>query len=248
MKLATISQREAILDAIKVVLIKQFNSKILCAIAYGSALNKDFSYNSDFDILIVAKDPDVQLLEKLRRIKFDWLSKGIRIDFNVHSETDIPSIRKELFWHNNRGIYVQKELELYGKVLIGKNVFKIEKIDIGQILTEAARVINSLNYQARKTLINSDLKDNDKILLMKWCIYGSLYALASRGVFPSDRKSALQKFYEIFKPPINPERFLHIKVNRPNEISREDLEMAYEFLTYLDKRIFEDYENFKSSH
>lgn len=244
--LGSVLNRRHILSEVRQVLINKFGQKILCAIVYGSTLDKDFCKYSDFDILIVVNNPNVEFLKKLRKIKLDFLKNNIKIDFNVHNETDIPSIRKELFWHNNRGIYVQKELELYGNVLIGENLFKINKIEPNQIFIEAVRVINSLNYQARKILINTDLKNCDKILLMKWCIYGSLYALASKGIFPSDRKSALQKFYEIFKSPINPKIFLHIKVNRPDDINDRDVKKAYKFLTYLDKKIFEDYENFKS--
>lgn len=245
-KLNTISSRKASLDSIKKRLIDSIGSKIVCAIVYGSVLNKDFSRNSDFDILIVAKSPNIQFLKKLREIKSNYLLKGIKIDFNVHSETDLPSVRKGLFWHNNRGIYVQKELELYGKVLIGKNVFKTNKIDTKQMFAEAVRVINSLNYQARKIIINTNLDEGDRILLIKWCIYGSLYALASRNIFPPDRKSAMQKFYKVFKPPVNPEIFLRIKVNRSDNITNHDIKLAYKFLSYLDRKIFKDYESLRS--
>jgi predicted nucleotidyltransferase len=243
MSLATMHEREETLRQITEDLKNNFGEKIVSALAYGSTLNEDFSFTSDFDVLLIVRNPDIPFLYALRTIKESWKNKSIRVDFNVHSDTDLPAVRKKLFWHNNRGIYVQKELELYGKVLIGTNVFVTDQIDLSQLLAEAVRVINSLNYQARKTLINSQLQDADKINLMKWCIYGSLYALASRNIFPANRKMALEKFYEVFNPPINPEQFLHIKVNRPNEINDEDIQVAYDFLTYLDQKIFQDYEN-----
>ena len=77
---------------------------------------------------------------------------------------------------------------------------------------------------------------------MKWCIYGALYALSSRLIFPKNKKIALRKFCEVFESPINPERFLHNKVKRPDEINEQDIKVAYQFLNYLDKKIFEDYE------
>jgi len=246
-EIISLEDRNINLNLIKDTLIKTFGNKVISAIVYGSTLNEDFCVNSDYDILMVVKKPDVKFLKILRTIKLDFLKQNIKIDFNIHNYEDIPSIRKNLFWHNNRGLYVQKEFEIYGKVLIGENLFKTDNINKYEMLKEAVKVINSLNYQARKIMINRNPEDDEnKVLIMKWCIYGSLYALASRDLYPKDKKVALQTFYEIFEPPINPEKFLHIKVSRPNNITLEDVEVAYEFLTYLDKKIFEDYQNYKT--
>lgn len=241
-----IKNRNGNLEKIKKTLQDEFGSKIVCAIVYGSTLNEDFCIDSDYDILMVVKRPDVKFLKKLREIKLDYMKQKVKIDFNIHSDDDIPSIRKDVFWHNNRGLYVQKEFDIYGKVLIGENLFKTDKIDNYEMLKEAVKVVNSLNYQARKIMINKDIDDKEnKILMMKWCIYGSLYALASRGIYPKDKRTALQTFYDVFEPPINPEKFLKIKVERTDAITLEDVEVAYEFLTYLDKKIFSDYINYE---
>lgn len=246
MKTVTIKDRKRVLKKVRNILIGSLKRKIVCAIVYGSTLNNDFCKHSDFDILIVAKNPDVSFLKNLKEIKNYFLkNEKVKIDFNVHKDTDVPKIRKEVFWHNNRGIYVQKEFELYGKVLIGKNIFNSKNINVDKLLPEAVKVINSLNYQARKLLINSDWAFDKKLLLIKWCIYGSLYALASRGIFPSDRKSALKTFNNIFKPRINPLKFLNIKINKVDSITDQDIYEAYKFLNYLDAMIFKEYEKSK---
>lgn len=241
-----LKDRNGNLEKVKQTLINEFGNKIVSAIVYGSTLNEDFCINSDYDILMVVKRPDVKFLNKLREIKLNYMKEKIKIDFNIHSDDDIPSIRKDVFWHNNRGLYVQKEFDIYGRILIGENLFKTDEIDNYEMLKEAVKVINSLNYQARKIMINRNIEDKEnKILMMKWCIYGSLYALASRGIYPKDKRTALQTFYDVFEPPINPEKFLKIKVERTENITLEDVEVAYEFLTYLDKKIFSDYINYE---
>ncbi|MDD3175993.1 MAG: nucleotidyltransferase domain-containing protein [Candidatus Nanoarchaeia archaeon] len=237
-----LSERYLNLEKIKTSLINSFGSRILSAIVYGSTLNEDFCQYSDYDILLVVDFPDVEFLKRLKEIKETYLKENIKIDFNTHSKEDIPAIRKELFWHNNRGVYVQKEFDLYGTLLIGENLFKSNCVDKGDMLREAVRVINSLNYQARKLLVNKDMTIcENKILMMKWCIYASLYALASRGIYPSTKQLALKTFYEVFKSPINPETFLKLKINNSETISDEDIEQAYSFLNYLDTKIYADY-------
>lgn len=230
------------LDEIKKILLEFLKKRIISATVYGSALNEDFCNKSDYDILLVVDKTDIKLLRILKLIKLKYKKRNIDIDFNIHNVDDIPSVRKKLFWHNNRGFYMQKEIELYGKQLIGPNLFKTKNISRKDIFIEAVKVINSLNYQARKLLINKELDQSNRILMMKWCIYGSLYALASRGIYPKTKRLAMEVFYDVFSPPINPEKFLHIKVARTTNITDEDVEVAYEFLTYLDKKIFDDYQ------
>lgn len=121
-------------------------------------------------------------------------------------------------------------------------------VDIDQIklFEESVRVINSLNYQARKLLINSDLSNGKKIQLFKWCIYGSLYVLATHGIYPSDRRKALMVFTKSFRPPIDPTYFLNLKLTNPVHIKDADIRKAYKFLTYLDELVFKDYLHAKS--
>jgi predicted nucleotidyltransferase len=230
------------LEDIKKVLLKCFDDQILCAIVYGSTLNSDFCSKSDYDILLVFQEATVKTFNLLRNIKQDFVKNKLLIDFNVHLANELPIIRKELFWHNNRGIYVQKEFELYGKVLIGENCFKMTSIDQKLMLEEAVKVINSLNYQARKLFINKGIdSDENKILIIKLCIYGALYALAAKNIFPENRAIAMDIFHNVFNPKISPTKFMRLKQN-PTEIKQKDMHIAYDFLLYLDNLIFEEYQ------
>ena len=229
------------LDQIKNRLTDVFGDNVLSAIVYGSTLGDDYCDFSDFDILLIFEKVEFKIFEQLRTIKKDFAEQNVYIDFNIHSLHELPKSRKEVFWHNNRGIYVQKELALYGKVLFGKKYFDDLELDHQNIMEEAVKVISSLNYQVRKTLTNKDLNTTNRVIMIKWCIYGVIYVLAAQNCFPSGRREALRVFNERFYPRINPEKFLDIKVGRPDKITMDDIEQAFEFLTYLDELIFRLY-------
>src|SRR3989344_8790178 len=220
-------KRDVRLDVIRSSLLRTLGRSIKCAVVYGSTLNSDYCRYSDIDILIVVKEPDMASLKKLRVIKSELRRHKLNVDFNVHGSGDLPQTRGRLFWHNNRGVYVQKELSLYGKVLIGRNLFSSPKIQQHNLQEEAVRVINSLTYQARKIIINKPMGRENKILLIKFCIYGALYVLAAKGLFPMDRRKAMSLFRQTYHPLINPEQFIDAKVDRPDSISKEDIESAY---------------------
>lgn len=239
--------REQILNNIKEKLLEGLKENIISVTAYGSTLNDDFCQFSDFDVLVVLEKPTSFALSILREIKEDFCEEGIEVDFNVHSYEELPRFRKEAFWHNNRHLFIQKEVALYGKQLLGAYPFDMGNYDKGDFYLEAVRVISSLNYQARKLLINKELNEVNKILMMKWCIYGVLYALASIGEFFRLKSDALKRFNKIAQLPINPVEFLKIKVERPGKINYKDLEKAYKFLTFLDMWIFQKYKLFISN-
>lgn len=241
----SLKYRLSVLDKIKKILVETFGDLISSAVVYGSTLSDDFCEFSDYDILLVVNNPDILLLKKLKGIKKDFLKNDVIIDFNVHDIGDLPDSRKELFWHNNRALYIQKEFDLYGAVLIGKNPFRTNKIDNFLMLQEAVRVMNSLIYQARKLIVNRRLNNVSKILIMKWCIYASLYALASKGIYPKSKKNALVVFNKYFDSPINPEKFLYLKVNGAAKINLNNIVDAYNFLSYLDRKLFTEYEKWK---
>lgn len=231
------------LEIIKRLLVDEFGSKLLSIIIYGSTLNDDYCKFSDYDCLIIFDDVDFAMLRKLRNIKLVLKNQyKISIDFNSHIKTDLPEIRKKVFWHNNRGIYVQKELAIYGEVIYGKKIFEDIAIDNRAMLEEAVKDISSLNYQARKLLSNKALNTSSKILLMKWCIYGVLYYLATYNCFPDGRREALRTFDQKFSPAIKSEQFLDVKTKHPDFITRKEAELAFDFLKYLDKLIFARYQ------
>ena len=215
--------------------MNSFEDTIISAILYGSTVNNDFCKMSDYDILLIFKELGISTLEKIRNIEENFENQGIKIDFNTHLVTDLPENRKHLFWHNNRSLFIQMEFAMTGVVIIGNNPFKDYYFDKEKMLEEAVKMINSFNYQARKILIN-------KILLIKWCIYGALYALAAKGYYYENRRDALRHFTENYRSEINPEEFLDIKMTHADKISLNELSRAYEFLQLLDKLIFAEYE------
>lgn len=234
-------QKQIILDQIKNRLQSDYGDQVLSAIVYGSTLSDDYCALSDFDILIIFKWANYETFQKLRKIKLDFSQQGIPIDFNSHIFSDLPNNRKDVFWHNNRGIYVQKELALYGKVLFGKKYFQNIKLDRQKMLEEAVKVINSLNYQMRKMITNKKLSIENRIIALKWCIYGTIYVLAALDIFPKNRSEALDIFNEKFHPKINPKIFLQLKTAQTTKINQKHLQLAFDYLAYLDQLIFKIY-------
>lgn len=234
--------KEAILDKVKQRLIDEFGKNILSAVVYGSTLGDDYCKASDFDFLLIFQKVDFNTFKRLREIKREFAEQDIVVDFNSHTLAELPQTRKGAFWHNNRGVYIQKELALYGRVLFGEVYFKDLTLKESDILLETVRVVSSLNYQARKIISNKELNMENRVIMMKWCIYGTMYVLAARGCFPSGRREALQIFNEQFAPEINPEVFLDIKINRPDKITMDDMKKAYDFLVYLDNVAYTMYE------
>jgi hypothetical protein len=227
---------------IKNELLTEFGKNIFCAIAYGSTMGEDFYCHSDYDILVFLKECNMQELEKIKRLRQVFLHHhNLKIDFNVHTEKEIPIKRKECFWHNNRSLYFQKEMTLYGITIIGESPFMHNNFDETDLKIESIRVVNSLLYQARKMLINRDLNEQEKINLMKLCIYAVLYALSFKGVITRTKLEAFEIFSKFFSLNVDPIIFLRAKQN--NNISGETVLRAYNFLEQLDSDLFEEYEN-----
>ncbi|MDD4353574.1 MAG: nucleotidyltransferase domain-containing protein [Candidatus Nanoarchaeia archaeon] len=223
------------LNIIKSKLISIFGDKIHCALVYGSTLDDDFNEYSDYDILLIMKDFSFEVLNKLRELKKNIKNElNISIDFNMQSINDIPEVKKELFWHNNRGVYIQKEYELYGYSLIGDNIFLNNNVCQDEIKKEVIRVINSFLYQTRKFIMNKDFNLENKIILMKFCIYATIYSLAFKGVFPKSKKEGILMFNKYYKTSESPEKFFQLKTNNPNNISEQNIKEAYGFLSEID--------------
>lgn len=226
---------------IKEALVTEMKDNISCAIAYGSSLSEDFYEHSDFDILIFLKDCSLEELYKIKSLKEIFKSKKINVDFNVHSVSESPKKRLECFWHNNRSLYFQKEITLYGMVLIGENPFLHNKFDEKELKIESVRVINSLLYQSRKLIINRDLNNFERINLMKWCVYSVLYALSFKGIITKTKTEALEVFLDHYDLGIDPLVFLRAK--QENNVTEDLVKKAYSFLNDLDKTLFEEYKN-----
>jgi|GEM_PF-2056378 len=233
--------KEKIITEIKHELVSKFqNGEILSAFVYGSTLGEDFCETSDFDILVIFNESNIENLEKLRFLKKMFSEKDILVDFNVHDKNDLPSNRMEAFWHNNRGIYLRREIELHGRTIIGENVLVIKDIDHTLLCLEVVRVLNSLVYQARKYIINQSLERKNIIQILKWCIYAVQYSLAYKNIFPTSKREAMRIFRETFNTTTNPEKFLDLKV-RGGEININNIKDAYHFLCEIDTIVLEDW-------
>lgn len=233
--------RETIVNKIKDKLSSSFeNGEVVSVFVYGSTLSEDFCDISDFDFLVIFNDSNIENLEKLRSMKEFFALEGVQIDFNVHDKNDLPINRNEAFWHNNRGIYLRKEIELYGRTIIGENVLAISEIDEQLLQLEVVRVLNSLVYQARKYIINSSLERKHVVQILKWCIYAVQYSLAFKNVFPGSKTEAMKVFKEIFVTKTDPEKFLVLKVGQ-GKISTGNISDAYEFLCEIDNLVLEEW-------
>ena len=221
--------------SIRKSLLDTFGNSIHAAIVYGSTLNADFCETSDYDILLIFETMSMTTLKKIHSIKDQYANCGVRIDFNSHLTSDLPSERGGLYWHNNRSVFVQQELSMTGYSIIGSNPFAGYRADERDMQDEAVRMLNSFAYQARKMIINKDLNNaENRLFLVKWCIYGSLYLLAGKGLFYNNRRDGLSQFTTEFKSDIDPMCFLQMKIDRPEMISDEDIELAYNYINYLD--------------
>lgn len=233
--------REQVLTFIRADLLSSLGSKISSAVVYGSTLNEDFGALSDFDILVSMNDTEPDNLIALRQIKTKYQQLGITIDFNVHSLTDLPSTRGEAFWHNNRGIYMQKEISLYGMTLIGENPFGVRDYSKRESALESVRVTNSLVYQARKFIINKEMGKSDRIQIIKFCIYASLYALAFDGIYPRTKAEAFLVFKDHYNTTTDIRFFHDLKMNHQDEITDTQVFEAYAFLQEVDNLVFNKY-------
>lgn len=237
----SLEERENILLSIKSDLESSLRDNIVSATVYGSSFSDDYCFLSDIDILIILNTAGHSSLEILRSLKKKYEINGFDVDFNVHTCAETPGKRGETFWHNNRALYMQIELSLYGRQLVGNNLFDGKGIKLDDLRLEVVRVISSLTYQARKMLINSNLNTRKQITMMKWCIYGVMYYLAFWEIYPKTRKQAMQSFHKMFCFKINPSIFLEHKSGHADNIKISDLNNAYDFLSELQSSILKEY-------
>jgi hypothetical protein len=208
---------------------------------YGSMARDDYDNKSDFDLLVVFRKISSKDIERLRKIRLRFLKNKIILDFNIHIFSELPQIRKKWFWHHNRSFFMQKELQMYNRQIIGKNLFDNVSFTKKEIELEALRLINSALYQTRGILANENVKYEQKIRIIKSCIYATVDALAFFGKYPATRKEAFDLFYPLFKTKINPVYFFNIKTKRTKNISKSDLNKALDFLSELDEKVYAIY-------
>lgn len=195
MKPLSLDERKIILEKIKSDLIKIFKTDLIGATVYGSTLCEDFCLASDIDILLVFKKIKPVYLKSISDLVKKFKQKtGIRLDINIHTAQETSKIRKNMFWHNNRSLYMQKEMYLYGKQLIGENCFVNINPPATELKKECVKLIHAFKYHTRKFLIKGGYSNDDVRQAVKFCLYGVLYYLAYQGVFPKTKTEAYKLF------------------------------------------------------
>jgi hypothetical protein len=153
----------------------------------------------------------------------------------------MPGRRNKAFWHNNRAAYMQREISLYGKLLHGEDQFTSHlSIDQKELTLECVRVLNSLVYQTRKALINRELTAKEKYTILKFCIYGAMYALAAKGIFPQSSEQIFEQFRNEYGSVGDPEVFSKLKTTGGN-VDESYIIEAYGFLKRLDEAVHNVY-------
>lgn len=213
---------------------------------YGSALTEHYCDFSDLDFLIILDEAEPDHLYNLKQVIQKYADQGTIVDINVQTKDEMPPVRAEAFWHNNRGMYVQREISLYGKLLHGEEQFsEHESMDQEAIMLECVRVINSLVYQTRKALINRELAEAEKYRILKFSIYAAVYALAAKGIFPETRTQIFDRFKKEFSALEDPSAFLHLKTTKGGKTADKDILKAYKFLKEVDGAVYKIYQEGK---
>jgi hypothetical protein len=229
----SLSDRRDVVIAATIEIQRAIGPDLACVVAYGSTLDDDFTDRSDYDLLVILQKATRSSLDSLERLRLTFLTAGVMLDINVQTASDLARRQTSLFWHNNRCEYICRELSLYGFTAFGDNPFDRIAVERTALRNEVVRVLNSLVYQTRKTLINKGSCLVSWHSVIKWCIYGSLYALAFEGIFPPSRLDALAALPSHFVIPSDPSYFLALK-RAPETISRADIYAALGFLESLD--------------
>lgn len=232
------------INSISKNIIAACDKNLVSLYSYGSALTSYFSALSDYDFLVILKDAHQIQLELLKNIVQEYHNRGVSIDINVQTEDEMPSIRGNAFWHNNRGLYIQSEIRMYGKLLYGKEQFRLPKsFNKKALQLEALRVANSLVYQTRKSFINRSQDDMEKYKILKFCIYAAIYALAAKGIFPEKHSDIIDLFLREFPGLDNPNKFLNAKKSDIKSVSMDTIHEAYNFLKKIDIELYNIYKD-----
>jgi predicted nucleotidyltransferase len=77
-------------------------SSVKSAVLYGTSNSDDHNEKSDLDILLSFDEITPEVLKKVKKVKDRCASLGIEVDFNTHSEKELPRNSGTDFWHNNR--------------------------------------------------------------------------------------------------------------------------------------------------
>lgn len=236
-------QRIKILNQLKNDLLNFFDD-IVSIYVYGSTLYKNFGSLSDIDLIVIfEKNLSVNNLESIKNLNEKYKNNGIKLDISIHTVDEMIGTRNKLFWHNNRAVFIQKEIAIYGKLIYGKNLFDDSVFSEDELKEECVKVINSLKYNARKLMISALEEDTLKRRLLKLSLSSTIYALAFYNILPEDRDDVCNVFDRYLNLDIKAEELLRLKMkNYGSELSSLEVKnKVLNFLNDLDLKIFNDF-------
>jgi len=239
-----IEERLKVLENLKNDLLSNIKNELISLYVYGSTLNVDFCKYSDFDVLLVYRDElNFIELEKIKELKEKYESGGIFVDIGVHTLKEMPIVRGKMFWHNNRGIFMQKEILMYGKLMYGVEHFGNFLFTLDELKDECVKVIHSLKYNQRKYISTHPRCFQTKKMAMKYALYAITYGLAYFSIFPKNKIDTYKEFDLKFNLSVKATDLLKIKMNNYEDDYDVILFKTYAFLNELDSYIFSDYNN-----
>ncbi len=238
-----IKQRIKILDLLKTDLLNSLHN-IVSIYVYGSTLYKAFGSLSDIDLIIVfEKKLSVNNLEFIKTLNQKYKNNGIKLDISIHTVDEMIGTRDKLFWHNNRAVFIQKEILMYGKLIYGKKLFDDNIFSDYELKEECIKVINSLKYNARKLMISSLDEDILKRRLLKLSLSSTIYALAFYDILPKNRDDICDVFDRNLNLKIKAKELLKLKMkNYGSGLSSLKVKnKVLNFLNELDSKVYYDF-------
>ncbi len=234
-------KRSRLFSGLGIALSGLFGPRLVSAIVYGSAVSDDFTKTSDIDCLIFLRDPTVEDLRALKSLRQQYRTRGVRLDINVHASTNTPSARPTAFWHHNRALFCEIDMQTVGKVVAGDDIFGHLVLNTHDLRLEAVRGINALLYETRKLLVNKRVTQTEKTSVIKWCLYAMIYALGAHNIFSASKKRGVLLFEREYPEIMSPKRFLTLKRLGAKGLTRADLCLAHDFLSKLDRTVYAEY-------
>ena len=152
---------------------------------YGSSVHGLRNEQSDIDLFVVMHTVNAQNLYSLRRAISELSTEGWNIGITVHSREEIlidERFPAETFIHRNRTWFFVQEMKDSSSLLWGEDIFSLlPTASRAILLQEAARVLKSLAYEARKKLVNKSQRLEDRIDIVKYALYGAQYFSCALG-------------------------------------------------------------------
>lgn len=227
------------LDIIKREISEEFWEAIKSAVLYWTANSDDHNKGSDFDILLWFEEINIEILKSIKIVKKRCQNLWIKVDFNSHSDLELPKKSKKDFWHNNRWALFHAEVSKIWNVLIWNNPYKENFPKQDAIKEDVVRTLSSIAYRIRKVYCNTDLNEEERYILIKWAIYSASSALSYKWKFIKNKREIATEFEKEYPNLWGIEKYLPYKMNRdlkiPDKIIDEILEFTEKLSEYFRK-------------